>query len=249
MRNAGLCMTLARRAYGAVPAPIRRNPLVHRIADRVLDERFFTDALYRTELLLYPCFLLNFLYAAMQMVLGICFRSVWFGALSVYHAMLAVMRVHLARPMHANDEMEAYCIELKRYRFCGIVLLCMTPVLAGIRILVVRKHVTARYPGFTIVIMAVYTAFHTISALYNLLKFRKYQHPAMSAAKVVCLTSAMMSGLSLTTAIVARIGDAMPNVLRQVILISASSGISLAVLGMAVFMIVHAAKQFKSQRL
>lgn len=63
-------LPLVKRAYAVVPEWIRKQPLVNRISNYVLNERFFTDALYRTEFLLYPgfartgCMLLCSLYLA-----------------------------------------------------------------------------------------------------------------------------------------------------------------------------------------
>lgn len=237
-------MPLVKKAYAAVPKRIREQPLVQKISECILDDRFFTDPLYRTAFLLYPGFAANLLYAAMQLVLGIGYRSIWSGALAVYYGMLAVMRVQLLRPMKQNSEAEQFLSELRRYQLCGVILLCMTPLFATIMILAVHKGGGARYPGFTIVVMEVYAVWFVISSVSNLVKFRKYKRPAMSAAKIISLTAALMSVLSLTTALAGRMGD-QERCLKPGLVGTAGGAVCVIVLSMAVYMVIHVSKQFK----
>lgn len=238
-------MPLAKKAYAAVPKRIREQPLILKISECVLDERFFTDPLYRTAFSLYPGFAANLLYAAMQLVLGICYRSIWSGALAVYYGLLAVMRVQLLRPMKHGGRTEQFLYELQRYRLCGTILLCMTPLFATIMILVVHKDGGARYPGFTIAVMVVYALWLVISSVSNLVKFRKYQRPAMSAAKIISLTAALMSVLSLTTALAGRMGDRGSDGLKHGLVGTAGGAVCVVVLSMAVYMVIHGTKQLK----
>ncbi|MGN0386083.1 MAG: hypothetical protein ACI4EX_09385 [Lachnospiraceae bacterium] len=239
-------LPLARRAYAGLPDGVKKQPLIHQISEYVLDKRFFTDVLYRTECLLYPCFVVNILYAIMQMLLGLYCHSVWCAAVSVYHTMLAVMRIQLLKSTKSDTEENTFILELRKYRLCGFILLCMTPLFASIMILVVHKNSGANYPGFTIVIMAVYAICLVCFAISNLFKLRKYRCPAMSAAKVVCLTAAMMSVLSFVTALASRINGTKSDVFRRGLIGTTSGTVCIVVLGMAVFMVVHASKQFKT---
>ncbi|MGM9941415.1 MAG: hypothetical protein ACI32N_05430 [Bulleidia sp.] len=238
-------LPLVKRAYAVVPEWIRKQPLVNRISNYVLSERFFTDALYRTEFLLYPGFAANLLYAAMQLVLAIFYRSIWSGALAVYYAMLAVMRVQLLKPMKHNTVEKKMLSELRRYRCCGIILLCMTPLFATILILVVHKNGGTQYPGFTILIMEIYTVCLVVSSISNLVKFRKYKRPAMSAAKVVCLTAALMSVLFLATALVDKLGRHGSDCFKQGLVGTVGGSVCVIVLTMAIHMAVQSSKQFK----
>lgn len=62
-------------------------------------------------------------------------------------------------------------------------------VRAGITILVVSKNSGFTYPGMLIYLMALYTFYAVISAVMNVIKFRKYGSPVMSAAKVIIQTT------------------------------------------------------------
>lgn len=239
---------MAEKAYAAVPECIRTQPLVRKVSERVLDQRFFADAVYRTKCLLYPGFAANLLYAAMQLVLGICCRSIWSGALAVYYALLAMMRLQLLKPGKGDTGEESVLRELRQYRLCGGILLGMTPVFASILILAVHKDSGTRYPGFSIVIMGAYTACMVILSVSNLVRFRKRNRPAMSAAKIVSLIAALMSVLSLTTALAGRTGNRESEVLRQGLVGTVGGAVCVTVLCTAVSMVAHAPGQLHSRR-
>lgn len=133
--------------------------------------------------------------------------------------------------------------EWKRYRLCGIILLFMNVALAGIVILVVHENSGFEYPGMLIYVMAMYAFYAAITAVWNVVKFRRYGSPVMSAAKVINLTAALVSMLSLETAMLTQFGAADNPMFRKVMTASTGAGISIIVLGMAVFMIGHSTKQ------
>lgn len=133
--------------------------------------------------------------------------------------------------------------EWKRYRLCGIILLLMNVALAGIVILVVHENSGFEYPGMLIYVMAMYAFYAAITAVWNVVKFRRYGSPVMSAAKVINLTAALVSMLSLETAMLTQFGATDDPMFRKVMTASTGAGISIIVLGMAVFMIGHFTKQ------
>ena len=99
------------------------------------------------------------------------------------------------------------------------------------------------------ILSAHYTDFRfyaTITAAVNVVKFRRYRKPVLSAAKVINLTAALVSMLSLETAMLTQFGAADDPVFRQIMTASTGAGVSMIVLGMAVFMITSSTKQLKS---
>lgn len=99
------------------------------------------------------------------------------------------------------------------------------------------------YPGMLIYIMAMYTFYAAITAIMNVIKFRKYGSPVLSAAKVINLTAAMVSMLSLETAMLTQFGAADDAYFRKTMTASTGAGVSMIVVGMAVFMIVRSTRQ------
>ena len=121
----------------------------------------------------------------------------------------------------------------------------MNVALAGIIILVVYKNSGFEYPGMLIYVMAMYAFYATIMAVRNVVKFGKYGSPGLSAAKVISLTAALVSMLSLETAMLTQFGAADDPMFRRIMTASTGVGISIIVLGMAIFMIVKSTKQMK----
>ena len=222
---------------------VDKHPLVRKALGIPLVDRYLREDMFRAETGLYQGFFINLLYAGIKMFSGIFYSSVWFVTLAVYYILLAVMRaslLHYVRKAQKNK-----ISEWRRYRLCGIILLFMNIALTGIVILVVRENSGFEYPGMLIYIMAMYAFYATITAVRNVAKFRRYGSPVLSAAKVINLTAALVSMLSLETAMLTQFGAADDPLFRQVMTASTGAGISMIVLGMAVFMIVRSTKQLK----
>jgi len=225
---------------------IDKHPLVRKALGIPLVDRYLREDMFRAETGLYQGFFINLLYAGIKMFSGIFYRSIWFATLAVYYILLAVMRASLLHYVRKTGKNKIF--EWKRYRLCGIILLFMNIALTGIVILVVYENSGFEYPGMLIYVMAMYTFYATITAVRNVVKFRKYGSPVMSAAKVINLTAALVSMLSLETAMLTQFGAADDPVFRQVMTASTGAGISIIVLGMAVFMLVCPTKQLKHMK-
>ena len=76
--------------------------------------------------------------------------------------------------------------------------------MGGMIVLMVQTNSGFSYPGYLIYLSALYTLYMMALSVVNLVKFRKIGSPILSAAKVLNFVSAMMSVLSLQTAMIAR---------------------------------------------
>lgn len=222
---------------------VDKHPLVRKVLGIPLVDRYLREDMFRAETGLYQGFFVNLLYAGIKMFSGIFYRSAWFVTLAVYYILLAVMRASLLHYVRKTGKNKIS--EWKRYRLCGIILLFMNIALTGIVILVVLENSGFEYPGMLIYVMAMYAFYATFTAVRNVVKFRRYGSPVMSAAKAINLTAALVSMLSLETAMLTQFGAADDPIFRQVMAASTGVGISMIVLGMAVFMIVWSTKQLK----
>ena len=223
---------------------VKRHPAVSKVLGIPLIDRYLKEDMFRAETALYQGFFINLFYASIKMFSGIWYKSVWFTTLAVYYILLAVMRFSLLH--HVRKEGTASSNKAsgwRRYRLCGIILLFMNFALAGIVTLVVHQNSGFEYPGMLIYIMAMYTFYATITAIMNVIKFRKYGNPVLSAAKVINLTAALVSMLSLETAMLTQFGSADDADFRRTMTASTGAGVSMIVLGMAVFMIIRSTKQ------
>lgn len=222
---------------------IENHPFVRKALGIPLLEKYFKEVEFRTETSLYQGLLINLLYVALKLGSGIYYRSIWFGSLAVYYFLLAVMRFSLL--YHVRNRKDDRVSEWKRYRFCGVILLFMNQALAAIVVIVIKQNKGFEYAGFLIYAMALYAFNAVITSVINVVKFRKYGSPVMSAAKVINLTAALVSMLSLETAMLAQFGedDAM---FRQIMTSATGAGVCVIVLGMAVFMIAKSTKVLKN---
>lgn len=231
---------------GFVRQGIEEQPLVRKMLDIPLFSRYLKEDIFRAEAALYQGFIINLLYAGIKMLSGFLYNSVWFVTLAVYYILLAVMRASLLHYVRKNGQNKVS--EWKRYRLCGIILLFMNAALAGIVILAVHQNSGFKYPGMLIYVMAMYAFYATITAVRNMVKFRRYGRPVMSAAKAINLTAALVSMLSLETAMLMQFGAADAPMFRKIMTASTGAGISIIVLGMAIFMIVRSTGQLKHIR-
>ena len=223
---------------------IENHPVKRRIESTSLGEHFMHDIAFRTKVLLCESLIINLIYILMKLITGI-YCSMWLVSLAVYYILLAVMRFLLLRPVNRNLVGTDLRLELRYYRLCGIMLLVMNQALAGIVIFMVHQNKSFDYPGVLIYAMAAYSFYAVITAIVNIVKYRRYGSPVMLAARSVNLVAAMVSILSLETAMLARFGE--DDERFRFVMTGATGGcVCTIVIGMAVFMIVKATRQLKS---
>lgn len=232
----------------AVRKGIDHLPLLQKIRNIPVGERYLSDVGFRSEVSLYGGLLINLLYIAMKLFSGIWYRSVWFISLAVYYMFLAVMRFLLLHHVRKVPIGQNIASEFRRYRACGFVLLLMNQALAGIIVSIVYKNQGFSYPGLLIYAMATYAFYMIITAVINVVKFRKHGSPILSAAKVINLTAALVSMLSLETAMLAQFGGD-DSAFRQIMTASSGGVICVIVLGMAIYMIVRANRELKKYKI
>ncbi len=225
---------------GSIRTFVSRHPLMKKFRSTAIGEKYMTDVRFRAGVSLYQGFFVNLLYIVTKLVSGILYRSAWFIALAVYYILLAVMRFLLVRRLNAQDE----TLELRRYRLCGIMLLFMNQALTGIVVFMVRQNQGFDYPGLLIYAMAAYSFYAVTIAIVNIVKTRRHKSPILSAAKAINLVAALVSILSLETAMLARFGgdDA---AFRRIMTGATGGGVCTIVIGMAIYMIWRANKNLK----
>ena len=228
----------------AVKQYVHEHPLMRKLRNTSIGRRFFDDVRFRTEISLYQGLFINLLYIAMKMFSGIYYRSFWFIALAIYYILLAVMRFMLLRRSKKNRHKTPKEAEIYRYRLCGISLLVMNQALAGIVIFMVHQNKGFDYPGLLIYAMAAYSFYSVITAVIKIVKFRGYGSPVMSAAKAINLVAALVSILSLETAMLAQFGGD-DETFRAVMTGATGGGVCTIVIGMAIYMIWRSAKLMK----
>lgn len=224
-------------------------PLLKKIRSNPLGNRLLGDAVFRSEITLHGGLFVNLLYVALYIFSGIFSEfSAWSATMAAYYILLSVMRLALVRYVHQKEIGENIMAEFRRYRFCGILLAVMNLALMTMVFYMVYQNEGPDYSGILIYAMAAYTFYITIVAIVNVIRFRKRGSPILSAAKAISLTAALVSMLSLETAMLGAFGGTEPE-LRRTMTLSFGGAICMLVFGMAVYMIVRASKQLRKMKI
>ncbi len=230
-----------RPAFESLKERVLQSRAVKKLRSTKIGRKYFGDVRFRTGVSLYIGLAMNVFYIIIKLWAGIKYRSAWFVSLAVYYVLLALMRLILAGRTSGCDERA----ELKLYRTCGIMLLVMSQALAGVVTLIVHENRGFDYPGNLIYAMAFYSFYAVITASVNIVKTRRHQSPVLSAAKAVNLAAAMVSMLSLTTAMLSRFGESDGYEFRRIMTASVGGGVCAAVILMAAYMIFRANGKMK----
>ena len=236
------------RGVRAIRDRVNAHPLMEKLRDTAFGQRFLGDIRFRTEISLYQGLLVNLLYIAMKLFSGLYYRSYWFIALALYYILLAVMRFLLLRRGKRVTGRTSMEEELWRYRHCGIMLLMMNQALMGIVVYMVQQNRGFHYPGALIYLMALHAFYSVITAIINLVKYRKHGSPVMSAAKAISFVAALVSILALETAMLAQFGGD-DETFRAAMTGATGGGVCTIVIGMAIYMIWKSTKQLKKLRI
>lgn len=207
--------------------------------------RYFSDPQLRVTVSLYASLAMNTAYAILQLGLGFRHASVWFYSFAIYYVLLAVMRYILLKEIVKDASGQNRFMELLLYRFCGVLLLVMNLALAVIVFYIVWQNRSFEHHFITTIAMAAYTFATLAKAIVNVIKYRKYQSPLMSASKAISLVSAIVSVLTLETAMLTAFGEQNDPLFRQVMTSMTGAAVCLIVLAVAIYMIVRATKDIK----
>ncbi len=233
------------RIFKYTEGDMRRLPLVVWFDSTAWGHRFMTDRFFRTEVGLYSGFIVNLAYVVMKLVYGIVYHSFWFIALAAYYLVLAVLHIVLMRRIRDDMREGATARTHRRARLCGFFMLILTPVLATIVYFMVGFDRGYEYPGYLIYVMATYAFYAVTVSIIGLIKTRKYNSPILAADRGVGLTAAMVTMLSLETAMLTQFGSADEVVFRRIIIAVTGAVICVATAVLAIYMIISATRKIK----
>lgn len=178
-----------------------------------LANRICQDYRYRTVLATTLSFLVNIIYAFSNGVYGWFRHSPWLGTLAAYYLCLSVMRFGIVRYSWKGAEGQGRPTqkmmqkEWRIYRRTGLLLLLITIVLGGTVVLLVHDEGGTSYPGTLILAVAAYTFYKIILSAVHMVKARRLQSPLLVAVRSIGYADAMVSLLSLQTAMFVSFGD------------------------------------------
>lgn len=208
-------------------------------------KRLFSDVHLRVNISLYGSLIWNGAFAIFQLGLGFYHNSLWFYSMFAYYIILAVMRFFLlkhTRNFKANEEIK---LELKKYCFCGWLLLIMNLALSVIIFFIVYLNKTFIHHEITTIALATYTFTTFTFAIVNIIKYKKYNSPVYSAAKSITLIAACVSMFTLETTMLTTFGGDNSVALKQIMLSITGAILTIFTIFMAINMIVKSTKKLK----
>ncbi len=229
---------------------VRFAPRLKRSVVAWAEQYEFTHSLmrnfgFRTLILSIGSFALSVAFGLFNGVLGILSKSVWYGALSAYYILLALLRggvlLYHKRKRAVDEPLEKARAQLKTYRNCGILLLVLHIALSVAIAQMIFDDEGFVYAGLMIYASAAYAFYKITMSIINMFRARKQDDLTIQAIRNVNLADATVSILALQTALLSTFGDeglnaSLFNTLTGTI-------VSLFTLGLGVFMIVKANKE------
>ncbi|MBR6599099.1 MAG: hypothetical protein IKK88_02225, partial [Oscillospiraceae bacterium] len=188
---------------------------------------------------------INLLYIGLNVVSGLLYHSAWFVILAFYYTLLAVMRFILVRFVNDTGIGNNRLMELKYSRLCGIILLFINLFLSGSVLMILYQNKGYEYNGILIYIMALYTFYITTVAVVELVKYRRLGSPVMSMTKIINMATALVSVLSLETAMFSEFGGEMTEKGKRIMIALTGAGVSIIIVTMSVYSIVKNSKEIK----
>lgn len=228
--------------------PKRYSVFKQRIYQNPFGNRYMTDTVFRTNIALNISLGINLLYIGVNVLSYVLYRSMWFMVLAVYYSILSVMRFLLLRYGRKNEIGKSRVNESRRVMLCSSILLTLNFTLSGAVLMILYQNKGYEYHGMLIYVMAAYTFYMTTRAIINLVKYRKLGSPVLTMTKVISLSAALVSMLSLETAMFSQFGQEMPPEEKRLMIALTGAGVSLIVIAMSVYMIVKSAKEIKKSR-
>ncbi|MBQ9121652.1 MAG: hypothetical protein IJY12_04770 [Clostridia bacterium] len=228
--------------------PKKYRDVKQRIYDHPLGHRYMTDAVFRTHVSLALSLGINLLYVGVNGVSFFLYRSAWYVILALYYGTLAVMRYLLLRYAHGVGIGQDYAGELRRTVLCSFILLTVNFALTGSVLMILYQGRGKEAHGILIYVMAMYTFYVTIHAIVSLVRHRKYKSPVITFTKVIALSAALVSMLSLETAMLSQFGAEMSQRDERIMIALTGAGVSVTVITMSVYIIVRSLKDIKSLR-
>ena len=219
-----------------------------RVYNTKYGNRYFTDIDFKTNVSLYLNLLVNIGNIALNIIYGFVFDTNWFFILALYYATLTVVRFFLALYTRKNTLGSNMLGEWRRARLCAAVLTLINLSLTGVVLMMMYQNKGFTYAGILIYVMAAYSFYHVTVAIVELIKHRKYESPIINSVKSVKLAAALVSMLSLETAMLSSFGSNMPDSEKRIFIAATGAGISIIVIGLSSYMIVKSTNEINKLR-
>ncbi len=230
--------------YRTLPGYIRRARAW--LYSTELGNRFMTDAVFKTTVMLYVGLAVSILYSVANVVFAIQLHTAWYNIFAGYYAIIGIMRFLLLRYVNRNPIGEGSVGEWRRMRLCGIILTLINLSVSSAVLMMLFFDRGAKYDGLFIYVVAAYTFYAVTLSVINIVKYRKYKSPVLSSVKVLSLATALVSMLMLTAAMLSSFGGETPEETKKGLIAGAGALISALILTLSSYMIIRSTKEIEN---
>ncbi len=179
------------------------------VADRYTFTRKFRSSFeFRTVVSSAWFLICNLAYAVFLGYMAIVTRSIWYGALTVYYVLLTLTRGGVLFEARKNaqrykdDPVQMQNANVDSCFYCGVMLIALTLALSVAVAQMVDAGAGFRHPeGLTVYAFVGFAVFRIVTTVSHFAKARRYDDPIVSATRYVNLAAALLSVLSLQTAL------------------------------------------------
>lgn len=180
----------------------------------VADKYSFTRKLhknyeFRTLVFGAIAFLFNIGYTVFLVVMAFIADSLFYGTLAVYYILLSTSRGGLlidarkSERKYKDDPWRLQKEKIGMYRYCGMMMVGLTLALAVSVVEMVSKGEGFRVPQGAIYAFAAFTLYRVAMTMYNFIKSTRYDDLTVRAVRHINMAAALVSLLSLQTALFA----------------------------------------------
>lgn len=228
--------------FAVMVLPKQYKKMRQMVHDHPLGNRYMTDAAFKVRISLFVSLGINLVYSVFHLGSGFYYRSLWIGAIAVYYILLSMIRFVLL--YHMERKKDAGVIEeYHSYRITAVLMMCSNLTLSGIVLNMILGKKTPAVSDVFVIASATYTFYILTVSIMDLIKYRKYKSPVMSAAKAIRFAQALVSLLSLEASMLVQFGD--DESYRRLMLALTGAAVCVIVVSMSVYMIAHATKEIK----
>ena len=213
-----------------------------------LVKRYGSDKTFKTTVKLDRSLIINVMYIGLNLYYSFKYRTRWFAIFAVYYALLAMIRFLLVEYLHHYGLGENRLKELKRARLCASFLLFINLILSASVLMMIFFQKRFEYQGIMIYVMAMYVFYMLISSGVELITYRKMNSPIMTMSVMTKLAAALVSLLSLETAMFAQFGQDMSFEHQKLMIILTGAGVALVIVGLASWFVVKTTHEIDELR-
>ena len=153
---------------------------------------------------LYISTLINLLFVVIKIINGIRFGSAWFISVGIYYALLAFTRFSLLVNLRREHSIAS---EYRIYRNTGVFMLVLNTALIAMIAQMILTDARPEYPVNIIFINAAYSIFLIALAVNNVVKYRRFKSPILSAVKAIGFLASLVSILMFQTTLLEYFGE------------------------------------------